>query len=127
MSPSPELRVLCHQLSSNEPSQLLQNLENLQRKILSSGNVLSFQGGATAKAENSESAVLVHRLKTQVTTLLNGRTSEGRLVAIVLIKAIVDVGGWEVLKGVEPWVRGLLAVLNVRGFDMLTVALLMNL
>ncbi len=35
-------------------------------------------------------------------------------MAVVLIKAVVEVGGWEVLQGSEPWVRGLLAVLGVR-------------
>jgi pre-rRNA-processing protein RIX1 len=35
---------------------------------------------------------------------------------VVLIKAVVDVGGWEVLKGAESWVRGLLAILGVCPF-----------
>lgn len=33
---------------------------------------------------------------------------------MVLIKAVVEVGGWEVLRGSESWVRGLLSMLVVR-------------
>lgn len=65
------------------------------------------------KSDASESSVLVHKLKTQISTLLSGKSTEGRFAAVVLIKAIVAVGGWEVLRGVESWVRGLLSVLGV--------------
>jgi pre-rRNA-processing protein RIX1 len=57
--------------------------------------------------------VLVHKLKTQVSALLFGKSTEGRFAAVVLIKAIVAVGGWEVLRVVESWVKGLLSVLGV--------------
>ena len=55
----------------------------------------------------------VHKLKTQLSTLLGGKSPEGRFAAVVLIKAAIEVGGWEVLRGSEPWVRGLLAILAV--------------
>lgn len=67
----------------------------------------------STKADASDSSVLVHKLKTQVSTLLMGRSAEGRFASVILIKAIVDVGGWEVLRGAEPWVRGLLSILGV--------------
>lgn len=65
------------------------------------------------KDDASEGSLLVHKLKTNVSTLLNGRSREGRFAAIGLIKAMVDVGGWEVLRGSEPWVRGLLSIVQV--------------
>lgn len=59
--------------------------------------------------------VHVHKLKTQVNTLLTGKSNNGRFTAVVLIKAIVDVGGWECLRLSEPWVRGLLSVIQRPG------------
>lgn len=56
--------------------------------------------------------MLVHKLKTSITTHLNGRSREGRFAAIGLIKAAVDVGGWETLRGSEAWVRGLLSIVQ---------------
>lgn len=79
---------------------------------LSSSSTVSTKNDATASA----SSVLVHKLKTQLSTLLNGRSLEGRFTAVVLIKGVVEVGGWEVLQGSESWVRGLLAILGVRSF-----------
>lgn len=32
---------------------------------------------------------------------------------MVLIKAVVEVGGWEILQGAESWVRGLLSLFGV--------------
>lgn len=61
-----------------------------------------------------EHSVLVHKLKTQITTLLNnGRSQAGRFSAAILIKAVVDVGGYECLRTSEPWVRGLLSMVQV--------------
>jgi hypothetical protein len=57
--------------------------------------------------------MLVHKLKTSITTLLNGRSREGRFVAIGLVKAAVDVGGWETLRGSAAWVSGLLSIVQV--------------
>lgn len=58
-------------------------------------------------------SVLVHKLKTQITTLLNnGRSQPGRFAAAILIKAVVEVGGYECLRTSEPWVRGLLTIVQ---------------
>jgi pre-rRNA-processing protein RIX1 len=114
MSLPPELRVLCFQLSSVPAADLPRLTPTLLRHVLCCQVPLSSPAGNAAKADASASSVLVHKLKTQLTTLLNGKSSEGRFAAVVLIKAVVDVGGWEVLRGSEPWVRGLLSVLGVR-------------
>lgn len=112
MSVPPELRILCLRISSTSAEQLPRITPALIRDVLKCQEVLSFQTAAT-KAENSETAVLIHKLKTQVSGLLYGKSAEGRFTAAALIKAIVDVGGATILSGVEPWVRGLLAVLGV--------------
>jgi pre-rRNA-processing protein RIX1 len=74
---------------------------------------LSSSAGNGAKADASASSVLIHKLKTQLSTLLNGKSPEGRFTAVVLIKAVVEVGGWEILQGAESWVRGLLSLFGV--------------
>jgi pre-rRNA-processing protein RIX1 len=114
MSLPPELRVLCFQLSSVPAADLPHLTPTLLRHVLRCQVPLSSPVGNSAKVDPSASSVLVHKLKTQLTTLLNGKSSQGRFAAVVLIKAVVDVGGWEVLRGSEPWVRGLLSVLGVR-------------
>ncbi len=113
MSLPPELRVLCHQLSHTPTAQLPQATPTLQNLVYQCRSPLSISGSETSKADTTETSVLVHKLKTQVSALLGGRTPEGRFAAVVLIKSIVDVGGWEVLQGAESWVRGLLSVLGV--------------
>jgi hypothetical protein len=114
MSLPPELRVLCFQLSSTSTSDLPRLTPTLLRHVSRCQTPLSSPAGNAAKADASASSVLVHKLKTQLSTLLSGKSPEGRFTAVVLIKAVVEVGGWEVLHGAESWVRGLLSVLGVR-------------
>jgi hypothetical protein len=57
--------------------------------------------------------MLVHKLRTHITTLLTGRNSSGRFAAVCLIKAVIDVGGWESLRASDPWLKGLIGVLQV--------------
>ena len=113
MSLPPELRVLCIHLSSTPVAELPRLTPTLLRQVLRCHVPLSNPTGNGAKADSTASAVLVHKLKTQLSTLLNGKSPEGRFTAVVLIKAVVEVGGWEVLRGSESWVRGLLSILVV--------------
>jgi pre-rRNA-processing protein RIX1 len=114
MSLPPELRVLCFQLSSVPVPELPRLLPALLRHVLCCQAALSSSSGGGAKTDASAASVLVHKLKTQLSSLLNGKSFEGRFVAVTLIKAVVEVGGWEVLHGSESWVRGLLSILGVR-------------
>ncbi|KAJ4366803.1 hypothetical protein N0V83_007328 [Neocucurbitaria cava] len=54
----------------------------------------------------------MHKYRTLLSTLLQDRTVQGRWSAIVLIKATIEVGGWETLQKCLPWVRGLLGFLT---------------
>jgi pre-rRNA-processing protein RIX1 len=112
-SASSDLRVLCRKLASLSPSQLPRSLPSLVTHVLRSQDALSAPQDAKPKGDASESAMLVYKLKTSITTLLNGRTREARFVAISLIKAAVDVGGWETLRAAGPWVQGLLSIVQV--------------
>ena len=115
MAPScpPDLRVLCRKLTSIPPNLLPQQLPALTHNVLRCKDVLSSQHDAKAK-EDASASTLVHKLKRSITTLLEGRSREGRFAAVVLVKAIVDVGGWEVLRTSGHWVNGLLSVVQVR-------------
>lgn len=115
MSLPPELRVLCFQLSTTPPSDLPRLTPTLLCHVSRSHVPLSSPVGNASKADTSASSVQVqvHKLKTQLSKLLNGKSPEGRFTAVVLIKAVVEAGGWEVLRGSEPWVRGLLSILGV--------------
>lgn len=110
----PELRVLCRHLTSSPPSQLLHQLPALTDYVLRCKEVLATPHDQRAKDDVSEASRLVYQLRTIITALLNGKTQPGRLTAVVLVKAVIDAGGWECLKGSEQWVRGLLAILQVR-------------
>lgn len=50
--------------------------------------------------------------QTQLNTLLQDRTVEGRWAAVVLTKAAIEAGGLEVLSKSNPWVKHLLGILK---------------
>ncbi|OTB20273.1 hypothetical protein K445DRAFT_371905 [Daldinia sp. EC12] len=108
----PELRSLCRRLTATKAEQLPSLLPSLLRDLLRCKEPLSRPHEAKASDNSSEATVLVHKLKTQMSTLLNSRTSQGRFVGVALVKAVVETGGWECLRTSEPWIRGLLSVLQ---------------
>ena len=81
--------------------------------VLRCGGTLSVAHEAKGKDKNAETPVLVHRLKTHINTLLTGRNPSGRFAAIFLIKAVIDVGGWECLRSAAPWINGLISIIQV--------------
>ncbi|KAB5558582.1 rRNA processing/ribosome biogenesis-domain-containing protein [Coniochaeta sp. 2T2.1] len=115
MSLPPDLRVLCRRLASTNPDELPRLCPVLVNHLLRCGPVLSAPHEAKTKDTSSDVVVHIHKLKTQINTLLNGKSNNGRFTAVVLIKAMVDVGGWECLRISEPWVRGLLSILQRPG------------
>ncbi|KAI1393439.1 uncharacterized protein F4822DRAFT_12958 [Hypoxylon trugodes] len=108
----PELRSLCRRLTATKVEQLPALLPLLLKDILRCQEPLSKPQEAKTSDNSSESAVLVHKLKTQVSSLLNSRVTQGRFVGVVLVKAVVEAGGWECLRTSESWVRGLLSILQ---------------
>lgn len=113
MSVPPELRVVCRRLTSTPVDDLPRICPTLVSHVLRCGSALSATPDAKAKDKTSETTLLLHKLRTHITTLLTGRKPSGRFSAICLIKAIIDVGGWESLRLAEPWIRGLISVLQV--------------
>ncbi|KAL1897716.1 hypothetical protein Sste5346_004024 [Sporothrix stenoceras] len=112
MSVPADLRVLSRKLTATSPTEFPALCPVLVGHILRCGEPLSAASEQQGKNNTNEATVLVHKLKTQVNTLIQGKTPQGRFAGTVLAKAIIDVGGWESLRTAEPWVRGLLSLLN---------------
>ncbi|KAI1335508.1 rRNA processing/ribosome biogenesis-domain-containing protein [Xylariaceae sp. FL0016] len=103
----PELRSICRRLTSVQAQQLPALLPVLLKDVLRCQEPLS-----QPQDNSAEATALVHQLKTHITTLLNGRVAQGRFVGVVLVKAVVQVGGWECLQTAGPWIQGILAILQ---------------
>ncbi|KAL2201394.1 rRNA processing/ribosome biogenesis-domain-containing protein [Corynascus similis CBS 632.67] len=112
MAAPPDLRVLCRRLTSAPADDLPRLCPLLVSHVLRCGDPLSAPSDTKVKDRSAETPVLVHKLRTHITTLLTGKSSSGRFAAACLIKAIIDVGGWESLRASGPWIRGLIGVLQ---------------
>ncbi|TLD23003.1 hypothetical protein PspLS_07260 [Pyricularia sp. CBS 133598] len=112
MAANSDLRVVCRKLKSTPADDLLNVCPSLVRHVIHSGRALSAPVEQKPKDGGSETAMLVHKLKTHITTLLNGKTPASRFAGMALVKSVVDAGGWECLRTAEPWVRGLLSMLQ---------------
>ncbi|CAO2649249.1 Nn.00g066340.m01.CDS01 [Neocucurbitaria sp. VM-36] len=106
------LRALTFRISSTPTSQLPQHVPAIAASLANCRTLLSSTQSSGSKASSSEASVAVHKYRTLLSTLLQDRTIQGRWSAIVLIKASIEVGGWETLQKCLPWVRGLLGFLT---------------
>ncbi|KAH6622190.1 rRNA processing/ribosome biogenesis-domain-containing protein [Boeremia exigua] len=104
------LRALSFRISSTATAQLPQHVPAIAASLSNCRTILSSTQTSNAKT-SSEASVAVHKYRTLLSTLLQDRTVQGRWSAIVLIKATIEVGGWETLQKGLPWVRGLLGIL----------------
>ena len=108
------LRTVTNVIQSLPPQELPQRAQFFTSAIAASSAILSSAESHIATKDGTDAAVLVHKYKTQISALLNGKSREGRWIAVVLIKSTLHAGGWEILRGCESWVRGLLVSFNVR-------------
>jgi pre-rRNA-processing protein RIX1 len=106
------LRALSFRISSTPTLQLPQHVPAIAASLANCRTLLSSPQVSGTKATSSEASVAIHKYRTLLSTLLQDRTSQGRWSAVVLIKATLEVGGWETLQKSLPWVRGLLGFLN---------------
>ena len=107
------LRVITQRISSTPHKQLPHVVPFLANSIRNTGDLLATSESRHQTGEGPEPSVLVHKFKTQISSLLQEKNTEARWSAIVLIKATVEAGGWTVLQGAGNWVRGLLGILAV--------------
>lgn len=108
------LRVVTQRLSSTPAKHMAHVAPCLAASIIDCRDIISSSTNHGGGKDASETSVLVHKLKSQLSALLQEKAVEARWAAVVLIKATVEVGGWEVLRGSGAWVRGLLGLLGVR-------------
>ncbi|KAL2852928.1 rRNA processing/ribosome biogenesis-domain-containing protein [Aspergillus pseudoustus] len=106
------LRAVNHRLTSLPVQQLPAIAASLAGSISGCGELLSTPQSQKSGKTDSDHSVQVHKLVTRITSLIQDRTLEGRWAAVVLIKALVEAGQWEILRGIEPFVRGLMSILN---------------
>jgi len=104
------LRGISYRLSLATPAQLPRVAAHLADTLRSCHEILSQP--PSSKQDAGEGGVVVHRLATQIATLLQGRAAEERLAAVILIKAMIEAGGWEVLSRSKHWVTGLISNLR---------------
>ena len=113
--PANPLRSVTHRLASTPVKRLPHISPFLANTIASCFDTFSTPDGNENTKDSSELGVLVHKFKTQLSTLLQDKTIEARWSAVVLIKATIEVGGWATLQDCGAWTRGMLAILNVCG------------
>ena len=111
-SSSTNLRVITQRLASTPAWQLPNIVVHLANSLTACKTILVTSDLRNQGNDGSDTAILVHKFKTQLSALLQDKSPEARWSAIVLIKATVETGGWEVLRGCSAWVRGLLGVLS---------------
>lgn len=107
------LRSVTQRLTSIPVTQLPQVVPFLASTISSSGTFLAEINSLTQKKRNSEEEITAHKLKTQVSTLLQDENKEARWAAVVLVKAMIEVGGWGLLQDSGHWIRALLGLIGV--------------
>ncbi|KAG8665588.1 hypothetical protein FPOAC2_10665 [Fusarium poae] len=113
-SAPPDLRVLLRKLNAiKDPQLLLHALPSLINHVLHCKEPLSTPADIKGKNGTSEAATIIPKLKLKINSLLIGRTTrESRFVAVALIKTMIDVGGWEVVRECKDWASGLLDVVE---------------
>ena len=113
MASSASLRIITNRLTTT-PVDELPYVAAFLASALSDCSELGAQSESQKKTTENNDGLQINKLKARLTSLLQDRTFEGRWTAVMLIKALLEAGRWEILRDCGPWVRGLLAILSVR-------------
>lgn len=113
MASTTSLRAVTHRLTTTPVKELPKIAPHLATSLGDCGQILSAPQSQKGAKSGSEAALLVHKLKTRISSLLQDQSVEGRWTGVILVKAAVEVGQWELLRSCEPWVRSLVSILNV--------------
>lgn len=105
------LRIASQRLSAAQDVRSLPVIAAGVAQVLTNCHSLFVHSSSKSK-KDSEAGLALHRWNTQLNTLLQARTVQERWAAVVLIKATIEAGGWDILSKSEPWVRGLLNILK---------------
>ncbi|OJJ48871.1 hypothetical protein ASPZODRAFT_149858 [Penicilliopsis zonata CBS 506.65] len=112
MAATTTLRAITHRLTTTPVHELPQITSFLASSISDCGELFSTPPGQKGPKGDSDNAAQIQKLKTRLTSLSLDRTVEGRWTAVVLVKAAVEAGQWEFLRGCEPLVRNLISILG---------------
>ena len=123
-SSSTLLRVVTQRLSNTPSTQLAHVAPILAGNISECRESLSITQVDALNKGSPENSILVHKLKIQLSALLQDRTPDARYAAVILIKATVEAGNYSILQGAAPWIKGLI---NILGVSSSLTALLRNL
>lgn len=105
------LRAVTHRMTATPARELPQFAQSLASSLGNCADVLANQK-KDGRSE-PEVTIQVHKLKTRLNSLLQDRSFEGRWAAVVLVKATVEAGQLEVVRGGELLVRSLISILGV--------------
>ncbi|KAJ5198829.1 Armadillo-like helical [Penicillium cf. griseofulvum] len=108
---STTLRAITHRLTTTPVEQLPPIASFLATSLSDCAGLLSTPQTQKSGKSDSDNAVQIHKLKTRLASLLQDRSVEGRWTAVILVKATVEAGQWEILRGYEPIVRSLISIL----------------
>ncbi|CAG8301688.1 unnamed protein product [Penicillium nalgiovense] len=108
---STTLRAITHRLTTTPVEQLPSIASFLATSLTDCAELLSTPQTHKSGKSDSDNAVQIHKLKTRLASLLQDRSVEGRWTAVIIVKATVEAGQWEILRGYEPIVRSLISIL----------------
>ncbi|KAJ5512344.1 Armadillo-like helical [Penicillium fimorum] len=109
---STTLRAITHRLTTTPVEQLPPIASFLAASLNDCAELLCTPQTQKSGKSDSDNAVQIHKLKTRLASLLQDRSVEGRWTAVILVKATVEAGQWEILRGYEPIVRSLISILS---------------
>ena len=113
LSPLQALKSASQQLTDIPPVQLPHHIPTFTAALFHCRPVLSLSEAELKAKYGPEASVAVHRWKTQLTAVLQNKNPYALLTAVVLIKATIECGGWEVLQGSATWTRLLVGLIGV--------------
>lgn len=113
MAASVSLRAITHRLTTTPVNELPYVASYLAASLSDCSEITASIGPTQKTSTDGNNSLQLNKLKTRLTSLLQDRSFEGRWAGVVLIKAILEVGRWDILRDCGPWVRGLLAILSV--------------
>ncbi|CRG87082.1 hypothetical protein PISL3812_04097 [Talaromyces islandicus] len=112
MRSSTSLRAITHRLTTTPVQDLPHVAPYVAASLGDCSDIISSPQAKKAANSDDNDALLVNKLKARVTSLVQDRTPQGRWTGVVLVKATVEAGQWEILHECAPWVRGLLSILS---------------
>lgn len=106
------LRVVTQRLGATPTWRLPHVVPYLASNLLSCEKIIQNTQASGQTKGTSEAGILIHKLKTQISSLLQEKSPQSKWASVILIKAIIEIGGEEILRTSGSWVRGLLGILG---------------